>query len=573
MNASKLSLYDRRSIGASLCLLLTLACLKGETASSPEEELGHYFSKKQYVPHPLPDFESLRAKLPSPIYDDQPLWVETYWKAWQLAFKNFHEPAPQSGFVSQFIDAAFNENIFLWDSCFMTMFCNYAHPLTPGISTLDNFYAKQHADGEICREIVRKTGLDFPPWVNREGKPLFSRWGWPIHSEPADRERNEPVTYLKRAVPTAPPRLTLDALNHPILAWTELESYQVTGDMERFKLVWEPLVRYYDALQKYLRQGNGLYLTDWASMDNSPRNYYLRGGGTGIDISSEMVLFARQLSQIARVLGKDGDAQGFVHDADELSQLINKAMWDPKSQFYFDLTVEGNHAPIKTVAAFWTLLARVASPSQARSLVEELQRSSSFGRKNPVPTLAADQPGFETTGGYWRGAVWSPTTTMVIRGLENYGFRELARTIALRHLELVAQVYGQTGTLWENYSPDTVEPGKPAKGDFVGWSGLGPIMYLLEYAVGLRPDARHNELVWILTAGGKRGCEHFRFNDHVASLRAEAESGTTSRFRVNVDSDGEFGLRLVSQSAEKTLQVLKGKQEFLFDASSKDTRP
>jgi hypothetical protein len=45
---------------------------------------------------------------------------------------------------------------------------------------------------------------------------------------------------------------------------------------------------YYKALIKYLRQGNGLYINDWASMDNSPGNIYFEGGGTGIDISEEM---------------------------------------------------------------------------------------------------------------------------------------------------------------------------------------------------------------------------------------------------------------------------------------------
>jgi len=73
------------------------------------------------------------------------------------------------------MDAAFNENIFLWDSCFLTMFCNYGHPLVPGIATLDNFYARQYEDGEICREINRTTGKDYVEWVNREGKGLLSR--------------------------------------------------------------------------------------------------------------------------------------------------------------------------------------------------------------------------------------------------------------------------------------------------------------------------------------------------------------------------------------------------------------
>ena len=87
-----------------------------------------------------------------------------YWKAWEIGFGNFHEPHPGSGYVSQFIDAAFNQNIFLWDTCFMTMFCNVAHPLVPGIGSLDNFYAKQYEDGEICRGSIGR-----PAWIITSG--------------------------------------------------------------------------------------------------------------------------------------------------------------------------------------------------------------------------------------------------------------------------------------------------------------------------------------------------------------------------------------------------------------------
>src|SRR5207253_1866124 len=123
------------------------------------QRLGGYFTKKAYVPAPLPKYEKLKAKLPSPVNDDHPLWIQAYWKTWELAFRNFHEPPPGSGFVSQFIDAAFGDNVsvYLWDSSFMTMFANYAGDLTPGIATLDNFYARQHEDGEICREMVHAT--------------------------------------------------------------------------------------------------------------------------------------------------------------------------------------------------------------------------------------------------------------------------------------------------------------------------------------------------------------------------------------------------------------------------------
>lgn len=529
-------------------------------ASESPEVLGKYFEKNHYAPAPLPQFDKLRDQLPSPIYDDNPLYVQTYWKAWELAFKNFYEPPPGSGFVSQFIDAAFSKRIYLWDSCFMSMFCNYAYPLVPGISSLDNFYARQHEDGEIAREIVRKTGKDL--WINDEDKPLFSRLGWPTYEENLFVHRNTPVIYKGRSTPSPNPRLTLDALDNPILAWAELEHYRMTGDPKRLEAVWEPLVHYNEALQKYLRQGNGLYVTDWASMDNSPRNPYLKGGGTGVDISSQMVLFGRELSEIAQILNRSEEALKYGSQADALAKIINRRMWDKKRRFYFDLTLAGKRVPVRTIAAYWTLLARVASPAQAADLVAELKNPRTFGRLNPVPTLGADERGFDPAGGYWRGAVWIPTNTMVIRGLENYGYNDMACQIALSHLNLVAEVFKKTGTIWENYSADAVQQGNPARGDFIGWSGTGPIIYFLEYAIGLKADAPHNLLVWQLEPGGRRGCERFRFNGHVVSLVAAPGPGESEGVRISVQSDGTFRLRVRFRAVEKSFAVVKGQQEF-----------
>jgi len=397
----------------TVIVLLSVISCQLARAEGPKEV--NYFKTVKYAPRPLPKYAETKGKLPSPIYDEQPLYVEMYWKCWEIAFKNFHEPAPKSGFVSQFIDAAFNQNIFLWDTCFLTMFCNYAHPHVPGICSLDNFYAKQHETGEICREINRKTGIDFGQWQNTEGRDLFSRWF-----------KHGPVKYVGRDAPAVKPKLTHDALNHPIFAWAEAESIRITGDRSRLKHVYVPLVRYYRALRTYIRQGNGLYMTDWASMDNSPRNGYLKGGGTAVDTSSQMVMFGNQLAQFAELLGKKGEAAAFRKEAAQTAAKINKLMWDPDKKFYYDLTVDGKRGPIKTIAGFWTLLAGVAEGRQVEALCAELRDPKTFARPHLVPTLAADQPGYSKNGGYWRGAVWAPTNTMVIRGLERHGRGELA---------------------------------------------------------------------------------------------------------------------------------------------------
>ncbi len=501
---------------------------------------GQYFALKTYVPRPLPKFDETRAKLPSPIFDEDPAYVDLYWKAWELAFRNFHEPAPGSGFVSQFIDAAFNQNIFLWDTCFMTMFCNYGEPFIPGICSLDNFYCRQFADGEICREIDRASGREYHEWINREGEGLISRWGVLIDGG----ARPFTVTYVGRQPPQPPPKLTLDGLNHPILAWAELESFRITADRERLGHVYEPLVHYYRALQKYLRQGNGLYMTDWASMDNSPRNRYLDRGGTAVDTSSEMALFARDLARVATIIGREDAAAGFRADAEELKHLINEKMWDPPRKFYFDLTVEGKRSPVKTVAAFWTLLAQVAGPEQVEALAVELRNPKTFGRKHPVPTVPADEAAFDPTGGYWNGAVWEPVDTMIIRGLEKNGQAELAGQIALEHLRLVEQIFKETGTVWENYAPDSIKPGKPAKGDFVGWSGLGPILYLIEYGIGVHVDAPANTVTWNIRSPRRVGLNNLRFGQKTASLICDAPEANGRR-TLHASGDAGFHLKVI----------------------------
>ncbi len=517
---------------------------------------GMYFDKRQYEPRPLPVFETTKDKLPVPIFDEDPDYVRCYWKAWELAFRNFHEPARGSGFVSQFIDAAFNENIFLWDTCFMTMFCNYAHPHVPGIGSLDNFYVKQHEDGEICREINRTTGVDFAPWVNKDNEPMFSRWGYTLMET---GQKRVSVVYEGRPAPTPNPKLTIDALNHPIFAWAELESFRLTGDKGRLARVWQPLVRYYAALQKYLQQGNGLYLTDWASMDNATRNKYLEPGGCGIDISCEMVLFARNLAEIASVLGKKSEAAQYQRKAEELATLVNQLMWDEQRRFYFDLTTKGERAPVKSIAAFWPLLAKVASPAQAQALATELKNAETFNTLHRVPTLAANEPGFEPEGGYWKGAVWAPTDKMVIAGLENYGYHELAREIALNHLRNVVAVFKDTGTIWENYAPARIARGKPAKGDFVGWTGIGPIAFFIEYAIGIRTDARANRITWDIRSPARVGIERFWFGGKTVALVCSAVDATGAR-TVTVKSDGAFDLAVTTKDKKKSVQVPPDRQ-------------
>src|SRR5579862_5476657 len=56
----------------------------GSRCDEPVTGRGIYFEKKEYVHAPLPRYVDLKDQLPSPIYDERPIWVRAYWKAWEL---------------------------------------------------------------------------------------------------------------------------------------------------------------------------------------------------------------------------------------------------------------------------------------------------------------------------------------------------------------------------------------------------------------------------------------------------------------------------------------------------------
>ena len=140
-----------------------------------QQQLGVYFSKKEYVPQPIPTFEKNRDNLPSPILRGNEGWIDMYWKCWEIAFRGFKKPSPESPFVSNWLDEAFSDNIFQWDTIFMMMFARYGHDVFPAIKSLDNFYCRQRESGFICREIREKDGnlIHF----DHDGG-LFAEKGW-----------------------------------------------------------------------------------------------------------------------------------------------------------------------------------------------------------------------------------------------------------------------------------------------------------------------------------------------------------------------------------------------------------
>lgn len=467
-----------------------------------------------------PSFEESRRKLPEPIWPARPEVLNCYWKAWTFAFSNLHSVNTQNGFIEPYIDAAFNGHIFMWDTTFMLLFGRYGHNAFNFQGSLDNFYSKQHQDGYICREIAESNGDE-----------IFERF------DPSSTGPN-------------------------IMPWAEWEYFLNFNDTIRLQKVFTPLLAYYQWFRTYRSWPDGSYFsTGWGcGMDNQPRvplgfsPEFSPAFMSWIDITLQQVFTGKILIAMAKKLNRNDEVSDIETEIKELTTYLHRNMWDNKTSFFYDRYRDGSKSDVKSIAAYWALLAEVVPEHGLVKFIRHLEEPKEFARLHRVPTLSADNKDFNPEGGYWRGGVWAPTSYMVLHGLTKYKQDSLAYEIALNHLNNVVTVFNQTGTLWENYAPDKIE-GKDRK-DMVGWTGLVPISVLFEYVFGLRPDVPDNLLIWDIRLLDEFGVKKYPFKDHgLVDLWCAKRKKNTDMPRIKVKSNVSFNLKLVWNGGSKIISI------------------
>jgi len=461
--------------------------------------------------------------LPRPVIEGREEWIAAHDLAWRIAHAHIgHHATLAAPWCMD--EACMPDRLWQWDTCFMALYCCYAPDVFPGIESLDNFYAWQRDDGFIAMCTLFESG------------------------EPAYGER----------------------INPPLFAWVEWEYYRHTGNDSRFARVLPVLVRYFDWIVKNrtrprlilpeeelaptdrANDTGGLY---WATaagamgMDNSPRAAHLSWTGgeiCWIDLSSQQALAARYMAKIARQIGDTAIADRFEWEYRRLGDMINQWMWCEKSRFYHDIFLDGNFLSCKTVAGFWPMLAGFAGQDQAARLNDHMNNPETFGRPHPVPSLAADDPNYCPSGGYWLGGVWAPTNYMAVRGLCEYAFDATAHDIAVKHLDGIVAVRGTTkpDTIWEAYAPDQMTPStgkdkkKYARPDFCGWSALGATSMLYENIIGIRRDTPAKTLSWDIRLNQNHGFDRYPLLGGDLCIRYHATTRT-----IEIDSPAAFTLK------------------------------
>ena len=468
---------------------------------------------------PLPTFETVRDLLPAPYWHGHDDAIACWWWTWQTAFRNLRPPRSRRH-IANYIDTAFNDCLFLWDSVFILQFARYGARAFPFQRTLDNLYATQLDDGFITRELRADGTFQFHP-----------------HDPPS----------------TGP----------NVLAWSEWSYFRTTGDRDRLACVFPVILAYHRWLRFNRSWPDGSYHScglacGMDNMNRLPPGYEVHvhhGHLSWIDATAQAALSADRLLRMAGALGREAEVTAEREEHARLSTWVRTRAWHEQVGFCSDVDRDGRATGVKQVGGYWALLAGLLDAPRAARMAAHLTDPASFARPHQVPSLAADQPGYSAHGRYWNGSVWPPTTWMVLKGLEQQGFDDLAHDIAVNHHEMVLKVWRETGTVWENYAPESAAPGKPAKADFVGWSGLAPIAVLLEHRFGLRPAVPTRTLVWDVRPTEAFGVERYPFGEALIDLHCAARSAPSEKPRITVRSSHALTIELRWQGGSERVEI------------------
>ena len=466
--------------------------------------------------------------LPIPVCEDVPEYEALYQRAWELAHDHIREipGMPQTPYM----DEAFcDTQIWIWDTCFMSLFCKFAGEIFPGVESLRNFYDVLY-DGKTLPKIVPKA--DEPDWTGATPGVLSDMY---IHI----------------------------ADNPPLFAWAEYENAKFHGDIAYIKdLLYgrKVLQMHYEWMESLTEQTtpHGVRVNTclvkencgyrWeggrSGMDNTPRGRRTERTNRArpnnpdmlwIDAICQQALAARMIAELFGIVGDPASGAEWEKRFEEKKELVNALYWDEEDGFYYDIDRNTHDFyKVMTIASYWALTAGIATKERADEMVGQIENEKTLGGCVPLLSLSRADGNFESDGGYWRGALWLPTAYAALKGMASYGYYEQAHTAAKKVVDHMLKTYldYEPHTIWECYSPTEPKPAKTHDGknfvrrDFCGWSALGPISIYIEFVLGFHTaDAFQRVLEWEKPKGFQKeiGIRNFRFGDIVTDVVAKGD--------------------------------------------------
>ena len=186
------------------------------------------------------------------------------------------------------------------------------------------------------------------------------------------------------------------------------------------------------------------------------------------------------LAQIAGTLNKHAEAKE-LHDRSARYRTKLATLWDEKAGIFLNKDLHtGQFSRRLSPTNFYPLLARAATPEQARIMIDKhLRNPEEFWGQWIIPSIARNDPAFHDQD-YWRGRIWGPMNYLVYLGLENYDDKTTRDAFAQKSYELFLKEWTEHRHVHENYNALLGTGDDVASSDrFYHWGALlGYIEYL-----------------------------------------------------------------------------------------------
>lgn len=454
------------------------------------------------------------------IYEKTWAWLQDYWKA----------GSSKNGLPKKYFNHPDNRTVKQFETCFSTFFLVYCNKQFPVDTQLDLFYKKQEDNGAIRCEYDETDGTPVLTDANPEG------------------------------------------VQPPLFSWAEFNLYHKEGNKKRLREVMPVLEGYFNWLEETFKQENGLYAVPLAAtlMENAPREkaYY------PVDFNAQQALNALYMSEIGDILNDKEISFKYKRQYFSLKTRISSRMWNEKDDIYYDLDENEEQLPVKTIAAFWTLMAEIPNEDRANRLIAQLKNSETFGTENPVPTLAADEEAFSEEGNGFCGSIFPPFTFMVVKGLEKYARYELAREFSIRLMYNILDTLhpdeDKKGEIWEAYRPNQEGPAvwngrkEFPKSMYLSNVALATIALMVENIIGLYISLPRKTVDWIMPTLEIMGIEDLSLKRNMITILSN-RSGRGWEIRLESEKLYYFTINILDQKKKKTLPIPSGKCSMLIE--------
>lgn len=209
----------------------------------------------------------------------------------------------------------------------------------------------------------------------------------------------------------------------------------------------------------------------------NPRTHLLEFADVGM--TSLYIADCNALANIADTLDKPAEATELRNRAARYRASL-ATLWDPATGIFLNRNLHTGKASLRlSPTNFYPLLARAATPDQARIMIEKhLRNPREFWGEYVVPSIARDDPAFKDQQ-YWRGRIWGPMNYLVYLGLLNYGDSAASTAFAQKSYNLFLKEWREKRHVHENYNAITGAGDDVSSSDrFYHW---GALLGYLEY--------------------------------------------------------------------------------------------